>query len=51
MSLIQSQNRINELMARFVAQIKGATAMGRTDLNKVSENLLIPMKSPKLPFK
>lgn len=45
MSLLQSQHRINELMARFVAQIKGATAMGRTDLNKVSENILIPILS------
>ena len=51
MSLIQSQNRINELMARFVAQIKGATAMGRTDLNKVSENLLIPILSSVYEYK
>ena len=32
-------------MAVFVAQVKGATAMGKTDLNKVSETILIPLFS------
>jgi hypothetical protein len=43
MKLVNSQNRINELMARFVAQVKGATSMSRTDLNKVAETILIPL--------
>jgi hypothetical protein len=43
MNLLRSQNRINELMSRFVAQINGATAMSRTDINKVSETILIPL--------
>lgn len=32
-------------MAIFVAQVKGATAMGRTDINRVSETVLIPLLS------
>jgi hypothetical protein len=43
MKLLHSQNRINELMARFVAEIQGSTAMGRTDLNKTAETVLIPL--------
>jgi len=30
-------------MSRFVAQIEGATAMSRTDINKVAETILIPL--------
>lgn len=30
-------------MSRFVAQIEGATAMNRTDINKVAETILIPL--------
>ena len=45
MNLLQSQYRITELMSHFVMQIKGSTAMGRTDLNKVAENVLIPILS------
>jgi hypothetical protein len=30
-------------MSRFVAQIEGATAMSRTDINKVSETILAPL--------
>jgi hypothetical protein len=30
-------------MSRFVAQIEGATAMSRTDINKVAETILVPL--------
>ncbi len=43
MKLQKSQDRINELMSRFVAQVKGAKAMRRTDINRVSEDVLIPL--------
>src|SRR4028119_469891 len=43
MNLLRSQNRINELMSRFVAQIEGATAMSRTDINRVAQTILIPL--------
>lgn len=36
-------NRINELMSRFVAQVKGASSMSRTDINKAAETILIPL--------
>lgn len=42
MKLLDYQNKINDLMTAFVTQIKGATAMGRTDIKLVSENVLIP---------
>ena len=45
MNLKKTQDRINELMSRFVAQIKGATAMNRTDLNRISEDVLIRLFS------
>ena len=45
MNLKKSQDRINELMSIFVAQVKGAGAMSRTDINHVSENVLIPLFS------
>ena len=32
-------------MSRFVVQIKGATAMSRTDINRISEDVLIPLFS------
>ena len=32
-------------MSVFVTRIKGSTSMGRTDLNKVAENILIPLLS------
>ncbi|WP_446352514.1 SMEK domain-containing protein [Coleofasciculus sp. A1-SPW-01] len=32
-------------MSRFVTQVKGATAMTRTDINKGAETLLIPLFS------
>ena len=43
MNLLTVQNRITELMSKFVTQIKGTTAMGRTDLNRASETILIPL--------
>jgi len=43
MNLEQSQKRINYLMSIFVTQIKGCTAMGQTDLNKVAESIMIPI--------
>lgn len=43
MKLLHLQNRINELMSVFVAQVKGATAMSHTDINQISETLLIPL--------
>ena len=45
MNLKKSQDRINELMSIFVVQVKGAGAMSRTDINHVSENVLIPLLS------
>ena len=41
MNLEQSIKRINKLMAIFVTEIEGCTAMGLTDPNKVAENILI----------
>lgn len=43
MKLLVVQERINELMAQFVTQVRGATAMGRTDINHISEIILIPI--------
>ena len=45
MNLQKSQDRINELMSRFVVQVKGAKAMRRSDINRVSEDVLIPLFS------
>jgi hypothetical protein len=42
-NLLHVQNRINELMARWVASVKGAASMSRTDLNHVSETILVPL--------
>lgn len=43
MNLLESRNRINNLLSIFVAQVKGANATGRTDINTVSETVLIPL--------
>lgn len=43
MKLEISLKRINELMSRFVTQVKGEASMGRTDLNKAAETILIPL--------
>jgi hypothetical protein len=43
MNLERSQTRIRELMSIFVAQVKAGAAMNRTDINKLSENVLIPL--------
>ncbi|MEG4810686.1 SMEK domain-containing protein [Microcoleus sp. F8-D3] len=43
MNLLNLRNRIIELMARFVAQVKGATSMSQTDINKAAETILIPV--------
>ena len=43
MNLKKIQDRINELMSIFVAQIKGSTAMNRTDIKRISEDVLIPL--------
>ena len=45
MNLKKSQDRINELMSRFVAQIKGKTSINRTDINRISEDVLIQLFS------
>lgn len=43
MKALEARNRINSLMAQFVAEVKGATAMGQTDINHVAETVLIPL--------
>ena len=43
MKLLHAQNRINELMSRFVSQIEMEAAMSRTGLNKAAETILIPL--------
>lgn len=43
MKPVHSLNRINELMSRFVAQVKGASSMSRTGINKTAETILIPL--------
>ena len=43
MNLLQVRNRINELMARWVAELKGAASMSQTDPNIASEYILIPL--------
>ena len=42
-NLQKCQARIGELIARFVTEIKGGTAMSRTDLNRVAESVLVPL--------
>jgi len=43
MHLEETQQRIRTLMSQFVTEIKAATAMDKTDINKISENILIPL--------
>jgi hypothetical protein len=43
MNLEDSQNTIKRLMSLFVTEITNATAMGKTDPNKVADNILIPI--------
>jgi hypothetical protein len=43
MRSLNLQNRIAELLTIFVTQIKSHTAMGRTDINRVAESVLIPI--------
>ena len=45
MNLQESQDRIGKLMLRFVDAIRIATAMGKRDINCVSENVLIELFS------
>ena len=45
MNLKKSQDRINELMSRFRAEIQAAGAMHQTYINRVSENVLVPLLS------
>lgn len=45
MNLLDVQNQIMNLMARFYAQVKGATYIGRTDFDIVAETILIPLLS------
>lgn len=45
MNLKKCRARINELMSRFVAQVKGAIEMDELDINRVSEDVLIPFLS------
>lgn len=37
------QNRITELFSFFVTEVKGHTAMGKTDINRIAETVLIPL--------
>ncbi|GAB4207975.1 MAG: hypothetical protein Fur006_66370 [Coleofasciculaceae cyanobacterium] len=43
MNLKQSLDRISHLMSLFVTQVRAETAMGRTDINKAAETVLIPL--------
>ncbi|MEA5594244.1 SMEK domain-containing protein [Rivularia sp. UHCC 0363] len=43
MNLEKTLQRIRYLMSLFVTEIKAATAMQQTDINKVSENVVIPL--------
>ena len=45
MKLQESQDKIGKLMLRFVDEIRIATAMGKRDINCVSENVLIQLFS------
>jgi len=45
MRLQQTQDKILELFTIFVTKIKGAKAMGRTDINHVSEIVMVPLLS------
>ncbi|MEG4585187.1 SMEK domain-containing protein [Microcoleus sp. MOSTC5] len=43
MNLERSQQRIRVLMSRFVEQVRSATAMQKTDINKLAQTILIPL--------
>ncbi|MEO0842372.1 MAG: SMEK domain-containing protein [Cyanobacteria bacterium J06643_5] len=43
MNLEKTLQKIRYLMSLFVTNIKAATAMEQTDINKVSENVVIPL--------
>ena len=43
MNLKRSLDRISQLMSLFLTQVKADTAMGKTDINKVAETVLIPL--------
>lgn len=43
MNLLTSQQKIRDLMATFVFEAKGASAMGHADINHVAETVLIPL--------
>jgi hypothetical protein len=43
MHLQQSQNRIFHLLSTLVVQIEGIASLGRTDINQIAENVLIPV--------
>ena len=45
MNLKKCRVRINELMSEFVVQVKGENEMGMFDINRVSEDVLIPLLS------
>ena len=45
MNLKESQDRIQTLMTKFVTEIEVAKAMGNTDINRKSEDALIPLLS------
>lgn len=43
MNLNRIQDRIIELMSIFALQVQNAAAMGKTDINRVSEVVLVPL--------
>ena len=45
MNLKNSQDNVIDLMLRFVQRVKVETAMDRRDINRISENVLIPLLS------
>ena len=45
MNMQKSQNRIRDLMSRFVTEIKISNKTGMIDINLVAENVLIPLFS------
>ena len=45
MNMQKSLVRINELMSKFVTEVKGSTAMNGTDINRIAETVLIPLFS------
>ena len=45
MNLRKCRIRISELMSKFVLQVKSENAMGMLDINRISEDFLIPLFS------